>query len=197
MDLLARDVLALLDTLLVKKAVIMGHSMGGYVALAAWKLAPQRFLALGLIASQACADTEEARQGRHKLADKVATESAKVVADAMLRKLFSPDLPAGSPITNQVGQMILNTSSAGIVGALKGMAGRADSGPLLPDLDIPVLILTGDKDQIKPLEKTKAMTAAIATATLKQVENAGHMPMLEQPQATTTAIRDFLSAADE
>src|SRR4249920_2288480 len=65
MDLLAGDVLALLDALLIQKAILMGHSMGGYVALAAWKLAPDRFLALALVDSQAGADTEAARQGRY------------------------------------------------------------------------------------------------------------------------------------
>jgi 3-oxoadipate enol-lactonase len=193
MDLLARDVLALLDALRIKKAIIMGHSMGGYVTLAAWKLVPERFLALGLIDSQSGADSEEGRQGRYKMAEKVAAEGGKVVAEAMLPKLFAPNLPAGAPIIDHVRQMILNTPSAGIVGTLKGMAGRADSGQLLPKLNIPVLILTGDKDQIIPPDKAKAMAAAIPTATLALVENAGHMPMLEQPQATTTAIRDFLS----
>ncbi len=197
MDLLASDVLALLDALLIKRAIIMGHSMGGYVALAAWKLAPERFLALGLIDSQAGADTEEARQGRFKMAEKVAAEGSKVVAEAMLPKLFASDLPADAPIVDQVRQMILNTPSAGIIGSVKGMAGRTDSGSLLPNLNIPVLILTGDKDQIIPPDKAKAMAATIPTATLTIVENAGHTPMLEQPQATTTAIRHFLRAAGE
>jgi 3-oxoadipate enol-lactonase len=186
-------VLALLDALFIKKAIIMGHSMGGYVALAAWKLAPDRFLALGLIDSHTGADTEEGRRGRYKMAEKVAAEGSKVAAEAMLPKLFAPNLSAAAPVIDQVRQMILNTSPAGIVGALKGMAGRIDSGPLLSNLHIPVLILTGDKDQIIPLETAKAMAATIPTATLTMVENAGHMPMLEQPQATTTALRKFLS----
>ena len=131
------------------------------------------------------------------MAEKVAAEGSKVVAEAMLPKLFAPNLPAGAPIIDQVRQMILNTPPAGIIGTLKGMAVRPDSGPLLPNLNIPVLILTGDKDQIIPPDKAKAMAAAITTATLTMVENAGHMPMLEQPEATTTAIRSFLSEVGE
>jgi len=185
----------LLDALLIKKAVIMGHSMGGYVTLAAWKLAPDRFLALGLVDSQAGADTEEVRQGRYKMVEKVAAQGSKVVAEAMLPKLFAPNLSAGAPIIDQVRQMILNTPSAGIVGTLKGMAGRADSAPLLPNLNIPVLILAGEQDQTITPEKAKAMAAAISKTTLTLIANAGHMPMLEQPEATTTAIRNFLSGA--
>ncbi len=197
MDLLARDVLALLNLLLIEKAVIIGHSMGGYVALAAWKLAPERFMALGLIDSQAGADTEEGRQGRYKMADSVAADGSKIVAEAMLPKLFAPDLPAGAPIIEQVRQMILDTQPAGIIGALKGMAARPDSGAQMRNLKIPVLLLTGDKDQIIPPEKAKAMAASLPPATLTIIENAGHMPMLEQPDATTTAIRGFLSAVGE
>ncbi len=196
MDLLASDVLALLDTLHVKQAVIMGHSMGGYVALAAWKRAPDRLLALGLITSQAGADTEQGRQGRYLLADKVAAQGSKVVAEAMLFKLFAPNLSAHSKIIDGVGQMILNTASAGIIGALKGMALRPDSIPVLPGIKIPVLILAGKNDQIISPDKPQAMAARLPKGTLSLIENAGHMPMLEQPTATTIAIREFLRAAD-
>jgi 3-oxoadipate enol-lactonase len=194
MDLLAGDVLAWLDTLHVKKAVIMGHSMGGYVALAAWKREPARFLALGLIASHAGADTEEGRQGRYKLVDKVAAEGSKAVAEALLPKLFAPGLPAEAPIINQVRQMILQTPVAGIIGSLKGMALRPDSTPILTNIHIPTLVVAGSKDQIIPQEKAKSLAAGLPAATLTLVDNAGHMPMLEQPEATTTAIRQFLHA---
>jgi len=196
MDLLARDVLALLDVLRVERAAIMGHSMGGYVALAAWKLAPERFLALGLIGSQTGADTEEGRQGRYKLADKVAAEGSQVMAAAMLPKLFAPGVLAETPIAAQVQQIILRTQPTGIIGTLKGMAVRPDCGTALADARIPVLLLTGDQDQIIPSAKAREMAAAIGTATLTTIAHAGHMPMLEQPAATTVALRTFLEGVD-
>jgi 3-oxoadipate enol-lactonase len=74
------------------------------------------------------------------------------------------------------------------------MAARPDSNPLLPGINVPFLILAGAKDQIIPLEKAKAMAAAAPLAMLGTIANAGHMAMLEQPEATTKAIRDFLNA---
>jgi len=195
MESLAGDVLALLDSLRIERAVLMGHSMGGYVTLAAWRLAPERFSALGLICSHAGADTAEGRQGRMVLAEKVAAQGSLVAADAMLPKLFAPGRAAGDPIWEQVRKLMLNTAPAGIIGSLHGMAARPDSNSLLPSIGVPVLVVAGDNDQIIPLAKAEALAAATSKATLKVIANAGHMTMLEQPAATTAAVDEFLQAA--
>jgi len=194
MDLLARDVLALLDDLKIPKAVIMGHSMGGYATLALWKLAPERFLALGMISSQAGADTQEARERRLSLAEKVATEGGKgVVIEGMLGKLFAPDIEPDDPKIEEIRQIMSASPGAGIVGSLEGMAARRDSVTALPGISVPTLILTGEKDQIIPQAKGEEMLAALPNATMAIIEDAGHMPMLERPDATTAAIRRFLA----
>jgi 3-oxoadipate enol-lactonase len=195
MDLLARDVLALLDSLDIARAVIMGHSLGGYVTLAAWRLAPERFLALGLIDSHAAADTEVGRNGRLQLAEKVAAKGSQAAADALLPKLFAPGLAAGNPTWEQVRSMILKTPRPGIIGSLKGMAVRPDSSAMLNTIEVPAIVVVGDKEQIITPDKTEALLAAIPNSALKVIPDAGHVPMLEQPAAMTAAIQEFLHSA--
>jgi pimeloyl-ACP methyl ester carboxylesterase len=193
MEAMARDVFALLDSLRIAKAVIMGHSMGGYVTLAAAKIAPERFLGLGLVASQAAADTDDARQGRFKMVEKVVAEGNTAVAEAMIPRLFAPG--ADAKIVDAARQMILNTRRAGIIGTLQGMAARENTEAVLAKMNVPVLLLAGEHDQIIPPAKSQALAAGMPTATLAIVERAGHMPMLEEPVQTTTAIGDFLSTS--
>ncbi len=194
METMARDVFALLDSLGIGKAVIMGHSMGGYVTLAAAKLAPERFLGLGLISSQAAADTEEARQGRFKLIEKVSAEGGAAVAAAMIPRLFAPGGGTSEAVIEDVRQIILNTPREGIIGALKGMAARENTETLLAKMTVPVLLLAGEKDQIIPPARSHALAAAVPQASLAILEQAGHMPMLEDPQGTTAAIVGIMSA---
>src|SRR5260221_4342623 len=153
MELMARDVLALLDSLNVQKAAIMGHSMGGYVTFALWRLAPERFIALGLIDSQAGADSEEGRQGRYKTAEKVFENGSQVVAEAMVPRVFAPTLPEDEAIVEQARTMILNTRPVGIIGTLKGMAARPDTTELLPKINVPTLIITVAKYHIIPAQE--------------------------------------------
>lgn len=197
MESLAGDVLALLDRLEIDRAAIMGHSMGGYVTLAAWRLARERFLALGMIASQAGADTEEARNNRFKLVDKVAAEGSAPVAAFMGPRLLAPGRAAGDPLAAQCRQIMLASPPAGIVGSLRALAARPNSEDLLPTIGVPALIVAGAVDQIIPRAKAETMAAAIPHATLEVLENTGHMPMLERPEETSAAMLLLLSSLAE
>lgn len=192
MELLAADVIALLDTLAIDQAVVIGHSMGGYVALALARIAPERLLALGLVGSQAAADSEEARKKRFEMVAAVTKRGSVAVAEAQMPRLFAPIEHEDDTIKEQVNALMLSTKPAALINTLKGMAARPDSTAMMSGFALPMLIVAGDKDAIIPLENSETLATLPTNCTLATIENGGHMMMLEQPQATTLAIRQFM-----
>ncbi len=106
---LAADVADLLSGLDIWQAVIAGHSMGGYAALAFVRAYPQRVRGLGLVASQVLADTPEKKAGRYQEADDILAHGVQKVAEGMSVKLTSnPDLQA------RLKSLILRTAPGGV-----------------------------------------------------------------------------------
>lgn len=196
-DLMARDLLLMLDELDVEKAVWVGHSMGGYITLAAYRLAPERFAGLGLIGSQHLADTPEAKAKRYERAEQVHKEGAEA---AVNHNLFAPDTPDDSQYVRDVMQLTRLTSPAGIIGSLYAMAERPDSSDTLRSITVPVLLLTGKEDQLIPAERVEQMAALIPESVDTDVvilDGAGHMPMMEQVPQTTHALSRLMQRALE
>jgi pimeloyl-ACP methyl ester carboxylesterase len=192
MALMAQDVIALLDRLHIEKAIIVGHSMGGYVTLAAWRLAPERFQGFGVVASHHKADPEQKQRDRYALAEAVEERGAEA---ALNPNLFSPSTPESSPARALVEQLTLATPPAGIIGALLGMASRPDSTALLETITVPGAVVTGLEDSLVAVERAREMALAMPDALLTVVNNAGHMPMLEQPDDVNSALRALLKRA--
>ena len=183
MEDFAADIAALLDQLEIQKAAIVGHSMGGYVALAFARLYPERVTGLGLISSQVLADAPDRKEGRYKSAAEVADKGIGSVVAAMTTK-FTSD----ARLQDVAKQVMEQQQPAAYIGALKAMAERVDSSPLLSSLDFPVVLVHGDADALIPIDRAREVKAAVQGAHLVEISGAGHMPMMEAPQKTAEAL---------
>ena len=184
---MAADIAGLLDELGIEKTAIAGHSMGGYVALAFANAYPKRMAGLGLVASQAPADPPERKQGRYEAAEEIMKTGVQPVADGMSGKL-TPD----ERVQAYVRGLIAKQHPAGLAGALKAMAERDDSTSSLSSFQYPVVVIHGEADELIPVQRAQEVKSAISQATLMELSGVGHMPMMEDSQATITTLKKLL-----
>ena len=198
MEEMAADVSALLDELNVSRRVVLGGlSMGGYVALAFYRLFPERVRALVLADTRPQPDTEEARRAREETARRALREGMQTVADAMLPKLLVPSTREERPeVFERVREMILATRPEGAAAALRGMAARRDQTDLLQEIDVPTLIVVGSEDALTPPKDSETMHRAIRGSRLVVIEGAGHVSNLERPAEFNRALEDFLKGIE-
>jgi pimeloyl-ACP methyl ester carboxylesterase len=183
---MAADIAGLLDQLGIEKAAIAGHSMGGYISLSFARAYPEHVLGLGLIASQASADPPERKQGRYEAAAEIMKTGVEPVAESMSAKL-TPD----EQVQVFVRGLIAKQQPAGLAGALKAMAERDDSTSILSGFNFPVVVVHGEADELIPLQRAQEIKAAVPHATLIELSGVGHMPMMENPGATATALKNL------
>lgn len=188
MDLMARDLITLLDHLGVYKAVWVGHSLGGYITLAAYRLAPERFAGLGMIASNYLADSEEAKTKRYETAEKVSQQGAEAAVNP---KVFKEGAPKDSEVVQKAERIMRATAPAGIIGTVQGMAGRPDSTETLKSARVPSLVIGGTGDQLFKPEIPQQMANLLPNSKLVMADS-GHMPMLEQPKLVSDALTDLM-----
>jgi 3-oxoadipate enol-lactonase len=194
MNRMAQDVAELLDHLEISRAVVGGLSMGGYVALAFYKLFPSRVRALILADTRAQADSNEGKQTRFQQAEQALAEGMASIADAMLPKLLTPETVSKRPeVVKRVRDMMLKTKPQGAAGALLGMAEREDQTTLLPQISCPTLILVGREDPITPVADSEKMQREIAGSRLVVIENASHVSNLERTEEFNEELVRFLS----
>jgi len=184
MDDYASDIAGLLDQLGIQKAAVVGHSMGGYVALAFARLYPERVSGLALISSQVLADPPDRKEGRYKSAADVEEKGIGGVVEAMTSK-FTSD----TRLQAIAREMMENQQPAAYIGALKAMAERMDSTSLLSTFKSPVVIVHGEADALIPVARSREVKAAVPHSHYVELKDTGHVPMLEAAKETAEALQ--------
>ena len=190
----AEDVRDLMTELGVQRAVIGGASMGGYAAMAFLQSFGDRVDGLVLANTRAGADSAEARANRRNMLTIVDREGPSGVSREMMPKLLGATTRETQPdIEAFVRRLIKQQSPTAIRAAIHRMMHRPDSTALLAAATIPSLVVTGEEDELIPIDESRKMAAAITGASLHIIPKAGHLANLEQPDVFNAALTTFLS----
>jgi pimeloyl-ACP methyl ester carboxylesterase len=190
---MALDVAVIMENLNISRATVAGLSMGGYVALAFYRLFPLRVRSLVLADTRPQADTDEGKQNRAVQAEKALQEGMEGIADALLPKLLAPETVAKRPdIVKRVREMMVKTEPEGAAAALYGMAQRQDQTAFLSRIISPTLIIVGREDSLAPVADAEIMHREIGGSRLVIIEGAGHVSNIERPEEFNRAFVKFL-----
>lgn len=195
-DEMAADVRGLMTALEIDRAVLVGLSMGGYIALAFFRNYPEAVRGLVLADTRAGADTQEARERRLNSALKAEREGSRAISEDMVPLLLGRTTMETRPsVVERVRTMIEGNSPQGIAGAQRAMAERRDSTNMLSVIDVPVLIVVGSEDTLTPVTEAERMRNGIRGALLRIIDDAGHLSNIEKPEEFNAALIDFIASA--
>jgi pimeloyl-ACP methyl ester carboxylesterase len=192
---MADDVAALLDRLGLRRVVLGGLSMGGYVAFAFVRKYADRLRGLILCDTKAEPDDEAAKANRDKLISFAQANPPAAVVEQMLPKLLGKETHDVRPhVAQEVRRIAAAQRPEGIVAALRMLRDRPDSRPTLETVRVPTLIVVGREDVLTPVSASEAMAARIAGSRLVVIEGAGHLSSLERPEAFDAAVKELVAS---
>lgn len=181
-----------LDLRGIDRAVVVGLSLGGYVAFAMWRRHRRRIGGLLLADTRAEADDEAARDRRLKLAELVRARGT----DALL--LQPPKwVRDGSERWEMVHELVRRQPAEAIAQGSIAIAGRDDSLDTLPTIDVPTSVVVGADDAITPPAMSATIAAGIPGATLTVIPRAGHLSNMDAPDDLDRALRDLVRRVAE
>jgi pimeloyl-ACP methyl ester carboxylesterase len=179
-------------TVAPERFALAGHSMGGRVALEAVRSARSRIAGLALLNTGVHTVRDGEPQSRGRLLRLAYEKGMSVLAAEWL-----PPMMAGgarsAELMPRLTAMIERSTPDVYAGQINAMLNRPDALPVLPEIDVPTLLLSGSEDTWSPVSQHETMRRRIPHATLFEIHGAGHMAPFERPDAVAVALREWLA----
>jgi pimeloyl-ACP methyl ester carboxylesterase len=177
----------------IEDAAILGHSMGGYTAMAFAKKYPEALKAIGMIHSSALADDEQKKENRRKSIRLILDGGKEVFLKAMIPNLYAQRaVNAGIPEQEGHLTMAMQISSTHLAAYYQAMIEREDTTEVLKKCSVPVLFIIGREDQAAPLVQVLPQTLLAAINDVHILEETAHTGMFEAKDEIKTIINRFL-----
>lgn len=193
-DLHARDVVAELDRRAVVRAYVVGLSMGGYVALALHRLAPERVAGLLLANTTAKADSADRRRTREEQARRYEREGIASLPDEWIPLLVGPACSHDTQL--ELRRLMLEQSPHGVAAALRMMGRRPDRTSELCRIAVPTIVVAGEHDPLTPPSAMAELAHGVRGAELYPIPGVGHLTSLEAPDHFNYALMASLARVD-
>lgn len=171
---------------------LAGLSMGGFIALEIMRQAHKRVSRLALFDTTARADTAEQAQRRRDFVALVQRGNFKGVTPRMLPLFVHPERLKDESFCRTITAMGERVGAEAYLRQQNANLTRADHRPMLAAIACPTLVVCGRQDQLIPLDQSEEIARGIPNATLVVIEDCGHLPTMECPQASTALLRYWL-----
>lgn len=186
----AQDVFLLLQELKIKKCILLGHSMGGYITLHLAEMHPEILSGFGLINSHCFADTAEKKKNRKKGNEFIQKHGTKVFVRELYRNLFHQAFKNEKLIATLAAKAEKYSADA-LIAANTAMMNRADKSQVLKTAKVPVLLINGKQDESAPFVLTLQQAAYPPIADVHFYDRCKHMSIFEKKKECTAAIMNF------
>ncbi len=173
---------------------LAGLSMGGLVAQAVMRQAPDRVTRLALLDTSVRADTPGQGERRRAFIDQTRLGDFKGVTSTLLPMLIHPDRLEDGDLTGTITTMAERVGREAFLRQQNAIMNRPDGRRDLGAIHCPTLVLCGRQDALTPLAGHEEMADGIPNSKLVVIEDCGHMAPLERPRAVSAVMRYWLQA---
>ncbi|HEX5046012.1 MAG TPA: alpha/beta fold hydrolase [Gammaproteobacteria bacterium] len=173
---------------------LVGLSMGGYVAFEVWRQASERVAKLALLDTTARPDAPEQSEARQRQIDIAKSGRFDTIADLLFPKFVAAARHGDEALRTTVRTMARDVGADAFVRQQTAIMHRPDSRPNLPAIRCPALVLVGEDDTLTPPDRAQEIAANVQDPHLVKVPRCGHLSTIEQPEAVTRALVEFLDA---